>query len=90
MNNTSAVEVICQALWPGPGPAILLVTLVLAAVARTELLTYASKSAKRSSTLGSAARVSTAANARRAQVSVRKNFLKNVFIYFWVLGSSKG
>src|SRR5688572_14248072 len=48
MNSTSAVEVICHALWPGPGPGIVEAALVC----RAPLFTYASRSASRSSTEG--------------------------------------
>ena len=49
MKSTSAALVISQALWPGPGPGIFEATSGVRAV----LLTYASKSASRCSTVGS-------------------------------------
>src|SRR5262245_14569757 len=55
MNSTRAAEVIIQALWPGPAPETFDDTVALAAsAARAVLLTYASRSAMRSSMLGSA------------------------------------
>src|SRR2546426_12360967 len=54
MNNTRAAEAIIQALWPGPGPLILLLTLFSGvSAARPALFTYASRSPMRCSIVGS-------------------------------------
>src|SRR5258708_30558136 len=56
MNSTRAAEVICHALWPGPGvpSSFDFIFASAASEPRAELPTYASKSASRCSILGSA------------------------------------
>src|SRR5690349_9438789 len=70
MNSTNAAEVIIHALWPGPGPLIFDVIFASAASApRAVLFMYASRSARRCSTFGSAFAAGAAA-AGAAGVSV--------------------
>src|SRR5437870_1578347 len=67
MNNTKAAEVIIHALWPGPEPLMFDLTLLVAVSAwRAALLTYASRSRSRCSTVGSLGAGAAAAGAAAA------------------------
>src|SRR3954467_4183786 len=68
MKSTRAELVIIQPLWPGPGPAIFEGAFVVEL--RAPLLTYASKSSRRSATERSGAGVAAAAGAAGAALVV--------------------